>query len=104
MQRNVLALLVLATFVFAVGCSGGAATDPNRPATAAATGTVTYKGAPVEAPTWPLFPQGGQGTGANGRTDATGKFAMTTFDPGDGAVPGTYQVTVSKTTAARGEP
>jgi hypothetical protein len=34
---------------------------------------------------------------AVGTTDEAGKFQLTTFEPNDGAIPGTHVVTVSKT-------
>ena len=42
------------------------------------------------------MPQSEGSAGAVGKTDASGKYSLTTFQPGDGAIPGTYQVTVSK--------
>jgi len=37
------------------------------------------------------------GRGAMGKTDASGRVQLMTFVPGDGAVPGTYKVKISKT-------
>ncbi len=77
------------------GC-GGAAVDPNRPATAPVSGTVTYQGSPVENATVTFLASAPDGKSAVGRTDASGKFALMTFAPGDGAVPGQYKVMISK--------
>jgi hypothetical protein len=78
------------------GC-GGPAADPNRPQTVAVSGTVTYKGSPVEGATVTFLSDSREGKGAVGKTDASGRFTLMTFAPGDGAVPGTYKVTVRKT-------
>ena len=86
-------LLVLISL--AVGCNPSA--DPNAPKTVPVTGTVTHKGQPVEGATVTLFAESGQGRGAIGTTDAQGKFTLTTVSPGDGAMVGTYKVSVSKT-------
>ncbi|MHB8897999.1 MAG: carboxypeptidase-like regulatory domain-containing protein [Thermoguttaceae bacterium] len=96
MHRLVLASVALVCSAVVIGC-GGPAENPNRPATAAVTGTVTYKGQPVEGATVAFLPEVPSGTGASGRTDASGKFSLTAFDPNDGAVPGRYLVTVTKT-------
>lgn len=86
-----------------IGC-GGKPVDPNRPKTVPATVTVTYKGAPVEGASV-SFQTTEQGKrGAQARTDAAGKAAMWTFDPGDGVIPGTYKVTATKTEAAAAAP
>jgi len=66
------------------------------PDTTPVTGTVTYKGEPVEGATVQLTPNSPEGKPANARTDAQGKFKMKTFQDDDGAVPGKYGVTVSK--------
>jgi hypothetical protein len=42
-----------------------------------------------------LKPTGTEGLEAFGDIDATGSFKLTTFKPGDGAVPGTYKVTIN---------
>ena len=76
--------LCLAAIALA-GCSrpGGAPTLP-------ASGTVTYKGAPV-ADVQVVF-QPKVGRPAMGDTDADGRFTLTTFQPDDGAVPGVHKV------------
>lgn len=81
-----------------VGCSG-----PSLPTTAPAGGVVTYRGAPVEGATV-VFGRGdrdlARGEVAIGRTDAQGRFALSTHVSGKaaakGAVPGDYRVTLSK--------
>lgn len=61
------------------------------------TGTVTFNGAAVEGATVSYVPEEETtGKGASGVTDAAGKYTLSTFANGDGAVPGRYQVTVVK--------
>lgn len=88
----------LAMALFVAGC-GQSTQDANRPKTIPVTGTVTYKDAPVEGATVTFSPatQGPESRGAVGKTDASGKYQLTTFEPGDGAIPGSYVVTISKT-------
>lgn len=82
-----LVLLVLA------GC--GDSSDPNRPATAPVSGVLTRKGDPVADATVTFTAADGSRS-AFGKTDETGHFELTTFESGDGAVPGEYVVTVTK--------
>ncbi len=86
---------LLVTLIVA-GCAGPAG-DPNRPKTVPVSGTVTYNGDPVEGATVTFMTDSAEGKGAVGRTDASGHFTLMTFEPGDGAVPGNYKVTVTKT-------
>jgi hypothetical protein len=79
-----------------VGCSKS--TDPNRPKTVPVTGTVTYKGQPVEGALVTLSTTAAGGRGASGKTDAAGNITLTTFEAGDGALPGLYDVAIAKTT------
>ncbi len=76
------------------GC-GGAGGD--RPETVPVTGTVTLDGTPVAGATVAFSPSAGGGRSAHGITDANGRFKLTTFEAGDGAMPGSYKVGVSKT-------
>jgi hypothetical protein len=58
-----------------------------------AAGTVTYKGQPVKDAVVTFTPK--EGRPASGTTDAQGKFRLSTFAPGDGAVPGAHTVTLT---------
>jgi hypothetical protein len=68
---------------------------PERPQTIGVTGTVTLDGEPLEGAVVGFTPEGG-GRPATGTTDAEGRFRLTTFDDGDGALPGRHLVTVAK--------
>jgi len=58
---------------------------------------VTFNNAPLEGATVTFSPGGGSGQAAAfGVTDETGTYRLTTHDLNDGAVPSSYQVTVSK--------
>lgn len=83
--------------------SGGCGRSANRPKTVKVNGVVLYNGQPVEGALVMLVATDPNGRGAVGKTDAQGKFTLTTFDPNDGAIPGTYNVAISKT-VLEGEP
>lgn len=95
--RITVALMVVAT----LGCSQRS--RANRPKTHAVKGTVTLAGAPVADATVTFLPDGG-GRGAVGSTGADGRYLLTTFQRNDGAVAGTYKVTVVKMTPGGPEP
>ena len=65
-------------------------------------GTVTFRGKAVEGATVVFVPATAGKRAAIGTTDATGRFRLTTKDPGDGAFPGPYAIAVSKTEASGG--
>jgi hypothetical protein len=93
MRKQYLAgwLIVAAAATFAsLGCSkGNSGGDPNgRPVT----GTVTYKGSPVEGATVTFV---SPNNSAFGMTDAQGKFKLKTAN-GENVSLGDYQVTVVK--------
>src|SRR5690606_10589289 len=69
--------------------------NPNRPAVVKVSGTVTHQQQPVKGATV-LFSPLGEGPGATGLTDASGRFQLRTFEPADGAVPGQYKVAIFK--------
>ena len=66
------------------GCGDG------RPKTIQVTGTVTYRGKPVQGAHVTFTPQGNRS--ASGETDAEGRFTLLSFAPGDGAVAGEHVV------------
>ena len=94
MNGRTLCGLVLAGVALAltIGC-----TEPGveRPETFAVTGIVTLDGNPVEGATVTFVPAAGDRSAA-GMTDASGKYALTTFEGGDGAGPGEYGVKIEK--------
>ena len=69
------------------GCS-------DRPRLVSVSGTVRYRGEPV-ADADVAFITPAASRYAIAKTDARGRFALGTFAPGDGALAGTYRVTVS---------
>jgi len=89
---NLLAVVLLAS-VLGLGCGGQQGAD--RPSACPVTGTVTHNGQPVEGATV-AFQAASGSRGAVGVTDAAGKYTLTTYESGDGAVPGAYQVTIFK--------
>lgn len=84
-------ILILGSMFWA-GCGGGK--DPDLPETVAATGIVTYQGNPVSDATIMFYPVQGRKP-ASGKSDAAGKFTLTTFSKNDGVIPGEHKVTVN---------
>jgi hypothetical protein len=78
--------IVLAVLALVGGCSDG---HPKRVQVA---GTLTIDGKPLPNAELRLIPA--QGRPALATTDSSGHFNLWTFKPGDGAIPGTYTVTV----------
>ena len=66
-----------------------------RPKLVPVHGIVRYNGKPLDGARVTFTPAAG-GAAAYGDTDAEGKFTLTSFEPGDGAVPGHHHVTVVK--------
>jgi len=66
----------------------------NRPVTYPSAGTLTLDGKPVEGATVSFTPA--SGPGAVGVTDVQGRFDLTTFARGDGAVAGEHVVTITR--------
>ena len=77
--------------------------NSSRPATYPVTGTVTAQGKPVAGAVITFVPTG-EGDAASAITDSEGKYALTTWEAGDGARPGQYGVKVSKQEQAAVDP
>ena len=82
-------------FLLVSGCFSSSA-DDDRPARVPVVGTITYKGQPVAGAQVVFSPKRPDGMAAAGTTDESGTFELTTFTDSDGAIPGSYTVTVSK--------
>ena len=83
---------ITCALAFVIGCGGGASGPKVYPVT----GTVTYNGQAVEGAVVAFHGEAATKM-ATGTTDAQGRFELTTYKPGDGAVAGKHRVTVTKT-------
>ena len=84
-------LLVACLLSLVPGCSRGR----QHPPTHAVTGLVTVDGQPVKDAIVSFLPANGQYP-ANGTTDASGRYELTSFTRGDGAMEGSFRVTIVK--------
>ena len=89
-QRGLL-LLAACILVLASGCSRGR----QYPPTHSVSGVVRVEGQPVVDAIVSFLPENGQYP-ANGRTDASGRYELTSFTRGDGAMEGSFRVTIVK--------
>lgn len=88
-------MFVMAVSLVFVSFAGGCQRGPTRPKTVPVDVTVSYKDKLVSGATVVFVPKGGP-RGAVGRTDAQGRAKLMTFVAGDGAMPGSYRVTIDK--------
>lgn len=78
-----------------VGCTGGDEWTAKRPKVYPASGVLKVDGKEFEGATV-VFHSQTNDVSAQGITDKSGKFRLTTFNQGDGAVAGTHKVVVTK--------
>jgi hypothetical protein len=71
-----------------VGCK-----ETGSASTIEVSGVVRHNGSPVADASVTFTPE--KGRPANGVTDASGRFVLSTFAEGDGAVPGPHKVSIS---------
>jgi len=90
------AMAVVALIVLLSGAVGGC-NDDGFPPRYPVTGTITYEGKPVESGTITfLSTSPGEGRNAGG-TISGGEYSLTSVTPDDGAMAGTYKVTIRAT-------
>jgi hypothetical protein len=94
-------LLILPALVFVVGCAGSDG-DGDRLDVFETTGTIKLNGKAVADAVVTFAPKG-QHPAAVGRTDADGYYTLTTYDAGDGAAAGDFNVLVAKQPPAAAE-
>ena len=73
---------------------------PSRPATATVSGRVTFNGKPVAAGQIVFYPETGRP--AMSAINADGRYHLTTFKSGDGAMLGRHRVTIEATRVSSG--
>jgi len=84
-------------FVAFTGCFGG----NGYPETAPVEGLLLYQGKPLADANISFIPTNGRPASAT--TNAAGEFQLTTFVPGDGAIPGEHQVLIEKYTQPKSD-
>ena len=94
--RPTMALIpaIMLTWAGLSGCSGGSSPWET---TYPISGVVTYKGKPIVDAEIALFPEGTEAPDTvrpKAKSTAGGKFALWTYNPGDGVPKGKYKVTV----------
>jgi hypothetical protein len=86
-------LLLLAACI--LGLASGCSRGRQYPPTHSVSGVVTFEGQPVADALVSFLPVDGQNP-ANGSTDASGRYELTSFTRGDGAMEGSFRVTIVK--------
>ena len=86
-SQSVLASLSLLALTFLSGCGDG------RPARVPISGQVTIDGQPLAFGSVLFKPASGRSAG--GALDKNGRYVLTCFEPGDGAMTGDYQVGIT---------
>ena len=93
-MRNLVLAAVLAAGFTGCGSKASSGPEPVYPVT----GVITFQGRPVAGADVTFF-NAEKNRSAFGKTDAQGKFTLSTFALNDGAVEGSHVVTVAKVTA-----
>ena len=99
MYRQAARVVAAIGLAMTIGCAADRRdVEPTYPVS----GTVTFDGEPVEG-AQVVFVAVGEGLGAVGTTDSSGRYSLTTFQAGDGALPGEYQVRITQFAGAVAE-
>lgn len=91
-SRRKLLQIVLAALP---ACLGGCGSKSEGPELATVSGTVKYKGQPLENAQVVFLPETAGAPSASGTTDKSGYYQLMTRIPGDGAILGKHRVTVT---------
>lgn len=95
------ALLLIPATLWLAGCSS----EPTNPNLVPVTGTVTFNGQPLAGASVTFIGVGATpGEGATGITDEAGKYELSHFRAGKGAMPGDYKVMICKRVMSDGSP
>ncbi|MGL4941741.1 MAG: carboxypeptidase-like regulatory domain-containing protein [Thermoguttaceae bacterium] len=93
-MKKICCVVVFCTLLSAMqGCGES---GPRTKGVVPAAGVLTLSGKPIEGATITFVPSGGEGQPASAMSDSSGRFALGALTPGEGALPGKYQVAVSR--------
>lgn len=92
--KSLLVLFSACVVIASLGCTPAGPPSPEKLPVVSAGGTVTYQGKPV-ADASVSFQHSEGKVSATGKTDAQGKFKLSTYGADDGAPAGKYRVTVA---------
>jgi hypothetical protein len=92
-SRSFTCLLLGGACLLATGCGS------NSPKTLEVSGKVTWQGQPLPDGAIAFTPVNGPSRPAVGKIGADGAYRLSSFRPGDGAMPGEYRVTVESYTS-----
>jgi hypothetical protein len=88
--KRIILIALFPLLSIVAGCGGSTGPELTR-----ITGLVTFDGKPVGPGTVGFVPIDPLGSPASGTIEKNGKFKMSVFNPGDGALPGSYKVAVT---------
>ena len=94
-QNGRFAAFAMVTVCLVAGCSSGQLENPDWPKRYPTSGTVNYKGQPVEGAEVTFISTAGNSTGV-GKTDSDGRFYLTTYVDRDGVVAGPQAVAIRR--------
>jgi hypothetical protein len=101
MKLTANAIATTALFVL-VGCGGGDKWTKNLPETVIAAGYITLDGEPIAAASIVGHPTGDNTHACSDLSDSSGYFELTAFPSKGGVVPGSYQISVTRTVEVEG--
>lgn len=101
--KSLLALFSVCIAIASLGCTPAGPPGPEKLPVVQASGTVTYQGKPV-ADASVSFQHSEGKVAATAKTDAQGKFKLSTYGTDDGAPAGKYRVTVAVSAVKEIEP
>lgn len=94
LNRSIIPLVAFSGVLLTLGCGG--TVEGEYPVTPAS-GSVKYQGQPVPDARVIFYPADTDKPAATAITDEAGNYELTTYNPSDGAVAGSYTVTIRKT-------
>ncbi len=100
-MKSIAFILVLMGIAPLIGCSADDGTD-DLPETVSAEGVLTLDGKPLEGASIVLSPSDTAGYAASAISGSNGKFRLQSFPMKEGAVPGAYQIAVTKSVESGG--
>ena len=88
---------LICSLAIALPCFGCSSKSDGRPERVPVTGSITFNEKPLQNAAIAFVPVGSSGPPATGATDSDGSYELMTFETADGAIPGSYNVSIVAT-------